>query len=155
MRITGSCGRESRRVLMTSMPLRPGILRSVTTTWKSPSWAAERHCWESVKARTSWPSCSSTRWRVEAKDFSSSMSRTLLMQVLVVASGQDDAEDRAFAGCAIKFEVAAVFVNDAGGNRQTQTGPTLAFGAEERVKDAFLNLRGNALAGIGHFENGG
>src|SRR5262249_27524805 len=82
------------------------------------------------------------------------MSSTLLMQMWVWASRQYDSKDRAFAGFAIKFKFAAMFVNYSCRDGESQASAAFAFGAKERIENALLNFMRNASSGVGNLQDG-
>src|SRR5205823_1528731 len=114
--------------------------------------AASNPSWESVNVVTWWPSTSSTFCSAEAKDSSSSMSSTLLMHLVLSGGGHYNAEHGAFARFALKFEVAALFVNNPGSDRQPQSGAVL-FSAEKWVEDLILDFQRNTGTRILDLEN--
>jgi len=68
--------------------------------------------------------------------------------------GQNNAKNGAYASFGIEFESATVFVNNACGNGQSQTG-AIIFGAEKWVKNQGPDFWRDAGPGIGHFEDNG
>jgi hypothetical protein len=66
--------------------------------------------------------------------------------------GQDDAEGRAAVGLALILEGTPVLFHDARGDRQAKARPPL-FGGEKGVEQPLADLGGDALAGVGHFED--
>src|SRR6266496_3792222 len=152
MRMTGKCGLTLCNCSMISKPLSPGICRSVTTTSQRPACALASPCAACVATSTVKPSSASRSCSAEATDWSSSIKRILDMSLSVGDPRQDDTEDTSAAQPGLEIQQALVLVDDLCRDGQAQTG-TIFLRAEERVKQSFLNFRGDAGAGVFDFQD--
>src|SRR6266508_5494521 len=86
---------------------------------------------------------------------SSSMSRIFGWDFICIflQAREDNAKGSTAINLGLILERAAVFFNNASRDRQAQPGTGL-FGGKERVEETLLNLQGNTLAGVNHFQNG-
>ena len=72
---------------------------------------------------------------------------------MVVDSWEHDFKSSAVIQPCLVAQNAAMFVDNAGGNGQAQSGAAL-FGGEEGVEEALLDFGRDARAGISHGQNG-
>ena len=67
---------------------------------------------------------------------------------------ENEVKRRAFAGFAVRFDAAGVFLHDAVGNRQTESCAAAdTFRREKRIVDFAQVFRGDAFARVGDFDD--
>src|SRR2546429_1228092 len=149
-RMTSTSGAIAFAARRTSMPVRPGILRSVTTRSIPPPWSRSSAPRPSEARMTRNPSRVSVRSRLSRRPGSSSAISS------VAGSDMDgpldrrpDREDRARARAVRPLDLAAVLLHDLARDREAEAG-ALRLRGEELLEEARRHLVRNAAASVGH-----
>src|SRR5438552_16654101 len=147
--MTSTSGAIAFAARRTSMPVRPGILRSVTTRSIPPPWSRSSAPRPSEARMTRNPSRVSVRSRLSRRPGSSSaISSVAGSDMDGPLDRQSDREDRARAR-ARPLDLAAVLLHDLARDREAEAG-ALRLRGEELLEETRRHLVRNAAAGVGH-----
>src|SRR5208337_5463097 len=164
--MTGSSESRSRRSRRTSMPLRSGRAKSISTRSNGRSAIRASPSWPSPAVSTSYPSssskvssdsrmaASSSTISTDPAEASSSRPRAFRLTTASGIHGLSDqgefhGEGRASSGLAVHADLAGVLLDDAVGDREPQSGAArvpgfgLVLGGEEGIVDAVYVLLGD------------
>src|SRR6059036_790698 len=148
--MTSTSGAIAFAARRTSMPVRPGILRSVTTRSIPPPWSRSSAPRPSEARMTRNPSRVSVRSRLSRRPGSSSaISSVAGSDMDGPLDRQSYREDRARARAVRPLDLAAVLLHDLARDREAEAG-ALRLRGEELLEETRRHLVRNAAAGVGH-----
>src|SRR5919197_4214226 len=149
-RMTSTSGAIAFAARRTSMPVRPGILRSVTTRSLPPFLSCSSAPRPSEARMTRYPSRVSVRSRLSRSPGSSSATSSVAgSDIHGPLDRQPDREDRASAGPVRPPDLAAVLLRDLPRDREAETG-ALRLRGEELLEEPRRDIARNAASGVGH-----
>src|SRR5512145_1396805 len=149
-RITSTSGAMALAARSSSIPLRPGILRSLRTRSMPPDWSRSRAARPSDAATTRYPSRVSVRSRLSRRPGSSSATRMRAGSAMDGSlDGQPEREADSAARTVLPAQLAAVLLGDLPCDRQPEPR-ALGLGGEERLEEAAGHLVGDSGAGVAH-----
>src|SRR5882762_11159169 len=152
--VSGSCARTAERI---SIPVTPGIFTSVSTMSGAELLSCSRPALPPCAVVTSKPSFLSRILRVSRMPCSSSITRidgagdAVMSGSLLLATGggEIDGEGRSLTRLAVHQNQAAVGLDGALHDRETEPGPPHAPGGE-RLEQPVLQVLGDPGAIVGH-----
>src|SRR5216110_2591517 len=148
--MTSTSGAIAFAARRTSIPVSPGILRSVTTRSIPPPWSRSSAALPSEARMTRYPSRVSVRSRLSRSPGSSSAISSMAgSDIHGPLDRQPDREDRATAGPIRPSDLAAVLLRDLARDRQAEAG-ALWLRREELLEEPRPHGVRDAAAGVGH-----
>src|SRR5262245_17400082 len=153
--MTARSGSRARARASRSIPERPLMLKSVTTTWKLPVSRWRSASSPLVAVSTSYPSLASSPFSatIIARSSSTTSTRPCMVPSALRGEGQRDDELGPAPGLADDVDRALVRLDDLPRDRHAEAGPP-GLGGEERIEDAVDPLGRDAAAVVAYAHGG-